>query len=137
MKKLILAGLSACLLGAAGGASAQSGGLLYECDITKRDARVDWVSPKYAFVVQEAGVSVIDQIILHFLEEPVVVRPRQRANGMQLRWTVAAEDSRKTVARMSYRAVLDTDKKTVSIRVTPVGFPQGWSGSGTCTTRKP
>lgn len=115
---------------------AAADGLLYECDITDRNPRVDWISTTYAFVVQDRGVTVIDPVILSFMDTPVVTQPRKRAKGFLLRWTVAAEDAKKTVARMSYRAELNTQAKTVTVRVTPVGFPQGWSGRGSCKTRR-
>ena len=126
--------VAACVTAAGSAVGAQ--GVLYDCDITKRQEGVDWIARKYAFVVQDTGVSVIDPVILQFVEQPIVVQPRKRANGLQLKWTVSAEDSRKTVARMSYRAVLNTTDNTVTVRVTPVGYPQGWNGKGQCTTRQ-
>lgn len=137
MKAWCLAALSACAFGFGSAASADAGGLLYDCDITQRDARVDWISQKYVFVVQDRGVTVVDTVLLHFDKEPRLTHPRATGSKLRITWSVATTDSLNTQVRMSYRAVLDTKTKNVTVRVTPVGYPQGWSGKGTCKTRTP
>ena len=125
---LVLSGLAL-----AGPATAQ--GVLHDCDITQRDARVDWITPKYAFVVKGGAVTVIDSVILDFAGVPVSAQVRQRGDVMVLHWTVVVTDALKNQARMSYRAELDTGARSVNVRVSPVGYPQSWRGSGTCRTR--
>ncbi len=137
------AGVAAACLGLVGAPIAAQGsdqgtdGVLYDCDITERAAGVDWISPKVAFVVQGGAVTVIDAIILDFEGTPVAAQVRQRGEVMVLHWTVLASDSQNNRARLSYRADLDTAAKTVRVRISPVGYPQSWSGSGTCQTRTP
>jgi hypothetical protein len=120
---------------AAGAASAD--GLLYDCDITERNPRADWISAKFAFVVNGGAVSVVDNIILTFEEAPAQAHVRQRGDALQLNWTVNVRDARRNTARMSYRARLDLKTKAVEIKVRPVGYPQSWSGKGQCSTRRP
>lgn len=130
----ILAAVLGFGLGLASAAQAEA--VLYECDLTTRDPGVDWISAKYGFVVEGESVSVVDRIILSFAEEPVAAQVRARGSELRLTWTVLVRDADQNTARMSYRAWLNTDTKTATVRVRPIGIPQGWSGSGTCAARR-
>lgn len=54
IKSAIFAGIAAVIM-----ATPIAADVLYECDITDRDERVDWLSPKVAIVLNSGGKSLL------------------------------------------------------------------------------
>lgn len=130
--------LFSALVASALAAPVAAKGVFYACDM--KVSRADgWVSPKVGFVFDgNGGVQVIDSVTLHFLGEPVPARANKRANKARIKWNIAAaEDSKgQRVPTFSYIARLDLETLAVSLVAKPVGFPQRFSGKGTCVIQK-
>ena len=134
---MIRAGL-ACFVLAPMGPPVMAAGTLYDCDITKRKPGVEWISPKLAVVIDEAGtVSVLDGVILHFVDKPVVGTARRRGSKLIVDWLLAGvvDGAGQNIPQFSYRATIDTGDNSVSLRGSPVGYAQRFSGRGSCKTR--
>lgn len=129
----------AAVLFAALSVPASAAGILYDCDITNRMKDVGWISPKLAIIVNDSGkVQVIDSVILNFIEEPIDANARTNGDRMRLNWTLSGiyDSANQRVPNFAFQAVLNTKTKAVSLKASPVGFPQSWSGKGSCKTRR-
>ncbi len=111
---------------------------LYDCDITKRDKDVGWISPKVVVIMQADGsVLVSDSVILWHVEEPIPARARTRGDRLIVQWTLSGmvDAAQQIVPKFNYRATIDTADNSIVLRAKPVGFPQGWTGRGSCKLR--
>lgn len=134
LKSMIGAFLIAAALAGPATAKAQ----FYAC---KTDAKVanGWISPSIGFVLDgKGGVQVIDSVILHFKGEPMAARVKGRGDKLRITWTIpAATDSKgERVPSFGYIATLDQKTKALSLIAKPGGYPQRFSGKGTCQLRK-
>lgn len=123
----------------AGPAAAVQGPLFYECDITKRQKGVDWVSPKLGVIVTKDGqVLVTDAVTQHYFDKPMPAKIRTRGDKMIVEWNLSGitDSSSQVVPKFFYRATINTANNSVILKAKPVGFPQGWTGRGTCVLRK-
>jgi len=122
----------------AGGAfAAQS--VMYECAITQKHKKLDWISDTMAIVVGKDGkVSVVDNVTLQIMGGPVAAQVlRNTAEKMKVRWVVkGARDSENVrVAEFSYDAMLDKTTNAIAVYAIPLGFPNRFTGKGTCKVR--
>lgn len=136
MKKTVLGiGLAALL----SPLSALAQPLMYDCDINKRDPRVDWVPAKLAVIFDGQGkVSVVDHIILTFFQKPMAASVVERNGKLRVRWEVknAKDNLNQRVPNFSYTAVITKSTGAVKVSANPTNTPQNWTGRGTCSVRK-
>jgi len=139
MKRLVSAVCAATFIVTAGAASALEGPLFYECDITKRNKNVGWLSSKVGVIVTKSGqVLVTDSVIQNFFDGPQPAKARTRGKKLLVDWTLSnLKDSDGQIApKFAYRAAIDTTNNSVVLSANPVAFPQRWTGRGTCSLRK-
>ena len=126
----------ACLMATAASAATQvEDPFLYDCEITDRQKRVDWVPERMVvIVVPGQPVRVIDPVILTFKEKPQPVRARTRADKLRLTWILSGlvDGAQQFIPSFQYTAVINTNTKAITLRAKPVGFPQSWRGAGQC-----
>jgi hypothetical protein len=120
--------------------SSFAAGVFYDCDITNRRDKVDWISPKVAVIVQANGaVQVIDSVLINFRQAPATARvTRNTEKVLKARWSVrdARDSSGQEVPDFGYDLRLNKTNNTIVIGATPHGFAGHFSGRGTCTLRK-
>ncbi|MEH6521261.1 hypothetical protein [Sulfitobacter sp.] len=116
---------------------AMGAGVLYECDLNSKRAN-GWVSQKMAFVFEDSGaVKVIDSVLLNFEIGPMNARARTSGDVSRLTWNIAgATDSvGQRVPTFSYTAKLNLKTLGLSVLAKPVGYPQRFTGKGSCVKR--
>lgn len=113
---------------------AMAAGVLYDCDLNSK--RVNgWVSQKMAFVFEDDGtVKVVDSVLLAFEIGAVNTRVRTSGDVARMHWNIAAatDSVGQKVPTFSYTAKLNLETLSLSVLAKPVGFPQRFSGKGTC-----
>jgi hypothetical protein len=117
---------------------AAAAGVLYECDITDRQKKVDWVSPKLAVILPEQGqAQVYDSIILNFVGKPVPAKVRKRGDNLIVSWSLKGlrDSNEQTVPTFEYTAKLNTKTNAVHLTANPTSYPNRWTGRGTCKQR--
>ena len=103
---------------------AMAAGVLYECDLNSKRAD-GWVSQKMAFVFEDSGaVKVIDGVLLNFEIGPMNARVRTSGDVVGER-----------VPTFSYTAKLNLKTLGLSVLAKPVGYPQRFTGKGSCVKR--
>lgn len=113
---------------------AMAAGVLYDCDLNSKRAN-GWVSQKMAFVFEDDGtVKVVDSVLIGFEIGPVNTRVRKSGDVARLHWNIAAatDSVGQKVPTFSYTAKLNLETLSLSVLAKPVGFPQRFSGKGTC-----
>ena len=113
-------------------------GQFYECDLNAKRAKC-WVADKMGFIFDgKGGVKVVDGIILHFIEKPIIAKARKNGDKLRITWTIpsARDKVGQTIPAMGYIATLNTKSKALSVIAKPSAFPQRFSGAGTCKIRK-
>ncbi|MEM6305558.1 MAG: hypothetical protein AAF744_12635 [Pseudomonadota bacterium] len=127
------------ILSALGLATAAQASVLYDCRMPGQAAN-SWVSPRIAMVFDTDGtVTVSDGIVLGVLGGPVEARASRNGDRIRVTWTVAgAKDNKgERIPKFSYEAQLSQSDNSLYVVAKPVGFPQRFSGRGTCNTRRP
>lgn len=131
-RRIVLAGLiSACC------APACAAPLFYECAITQRDTRANWVSSSLGVIFDGSGaVQVIDGTILSHKGSPVPAKARDRGNKIVVRWQLSGLTDRLNTAvpKFVYTATITKATNAVTVLAKPVRFPQRFTGKGTCKT---
>ncbi len=130
--------LAAFVIAASIGSPAMSAGVLYDCDLDVKRAQ-GWVSNKMAFVFEDTGsVKVADGVLLHYVGNPVAARLRKKGEVARLNWNLAGavDVAQQVIPTISYSAKLNLKTLSLSVSARPVGFPQKFSGKGTCVKRK-
>ncbi|MGC3936420.1 hypothetical protein ACOTTU_01295 [Roseobacter sp. EG26] len=137
--KTLMAPLAALgLLTLAPAARAASGGVLYDCDITQLKRGGGYISEKLAIVLDQNGKATIsDGMILHVYASPIeadMVRKNDRR--LFVGWTVAGfVNSHNQLAPIfEYQATIKKNGK-ISVYARPDGYPDRFSGEGTCKKR--
>ncbi|KEJ90330.1 hypothetical protein [Sulfitobacter donghicola] len=118
-------------------APAAAKGVLYDCKLDAKRAK-GWVSPTMAIVFEDAGtVKVADGALLHYVGHPVVARVRKSGDVARLHWNIAGAHDHvgQVIPTFSYTAKLNLKTLGVSVLAKPVGFPQRFTGKGTCKKR--
>lgn len=131
---------AALLVSATTATTAQAAGVLYDCDITKKQKKVEWISPKLILIFPEKGQpQVYDSIVLHFYGKPVPVKVTRRGDNLMARWTLKGvrDDQQQLAPHFDYSAKINTKTTGVHVTANPVSYPNRWTGRGTCKTRKP
>lgn len=117
----------------------QAKGVLYDCDITQKRQGVGWISDKIAIVVTQGGqVVVSDGIILRFNQQPVQARiGRNTDRKLVIRWTLknVVNANNQTTPAFEYSATLRKATNEISVYANPDGYPNRFSGKGTCALR--
>jgi hypothetical protein len=122
---------------AAGMAGSVAAGVLFECDMVT-DNPNGWVSPKAAFVFDDAGqVTVIDSVILNFLGKPIPAQVRRNNGKLRVTWNISgAKDSKgQSIPKIRYIAEIAEASGAIRIIAKPTRAPQRWSKTGTCKKR--
>ena len=114
----------------------QAKGVLYDCDITQKRQGVGWISEKIAIVVtQSCQVVVSDGIILRFNRKPMQVRVgRNTDRKLVIRWTLknVVNANNQTTPAFEYSATLSKATNEIAVYASPDGYPNRFSGKGTC-----
>lgn len=114
-------------------------GILYDCNITDKKDRLYWIADKIAIVALNSGeVMVSDQVILRFNDTPLAAQiSRNNDRRMTIRWTlknIKNSDNQHTAA-FEYTATLSKKTNRISVHASPDGYPDRFSGKGSCTPR--
>lgn len=120
------------------GAIAAGSGVMYDCEITKRQKNVDWISPRLVIVMRDGQAPmVIDSVVLHFKGQPVPASVKRRGNTLQFRWILngTSDGNGNRVAAFRYKAFINTANNTVKYSGIPRGYDSQFSGSGHCVPR--
>lgn len=114
----------------------QANGVLYDCDITQKRQGVGWISEKIAIVVTQSGqVVVSDGIILRFNRQPMQARVgRNTDRKLVIRWTLkdVVNANNQTTPAFEYSATLSKATNKIAVYASPEGYPNRFSGKGTC-----
>lgn len=114
-------------------------GVLYDCDITQKRDRLFWIADKIAIVVKDDGeVVVFDEVILHYHRSPMSARvTRDNDKKLAIRWTLKdlVNTSNQHTSAFEYSAMLDKKDNSIAVYATPDGYPNRFSGKGTCVSR--
>lgn len=133
----ILLGLSLVL---SAPAFAATGGVLYDCDITQKRERLFWIADKIAIVVKDTGeVVVFDEVILTFNQSPLTARvTRDTTKKLAIRWTLKdlVNSSNQYTSAFEYTATLNKGTNRIAVYASPDGYPNRFSGKGSCTARQ-
>lgn len=128
--------LAVCLTA---GAAIAAPPVMYECSITEKRRKLGWISDTMAIVIDKDGkASVVDNVTLNFTGGPVAAQMlRNTAEKLKVRWVVkGARDSENVrVAEFSYDAMLNKTTNAIAVYAIPLGFPNRFSGKGTCKVR--
>ncbi|NDW47690.1 hypothetical protein [Ruegeria sp. PrR005] len=133
-------GLRLCLLAQACAlmfAGAAAAGQVYDCQVTPK-SRDGWIAPRLIIDLDEAlGTAVVaDGLIMEVIKKPVQAQLSKRGKGsVRLNWEVKGipVGNVNTQENAQYKAILNTEKKTVTVRAVLSYFdnqPDGW---GKCT----
>lgn len=121
---------------AASAASAQS--VLYECDMTQLKRGKGWISEKIAIVLHENGTaSVSDSMVLRVSSVPIAAESvRNTDKKLTVKWVIRnyTNSSNQTTPYFDYEATIRKNGK-ISVYASPDGFPDRFSGTGTCAKR--
>lgn len=112
-------------------------GQVYDCQVTPR-SKDGWISPRLIIDLDESlGTAVVaDGIIMGVVKKPVAAQMSRRGKGsVRLNWEVKGipVGNVNTQENAQYKAILNTEKKTVTVRAVLSYFdnqPDGW---GKCT----
>ena len=119
---------------------ASAGGSYYECDIQTTRASGGWVSAKMAIIMREDGqVLVSDAIILQFNKTPIAARvTRNNDRKMVVRWRLSnlVNSHNQLTPSFDYTAALTKSNNKVHVAGSPDGYPDRFTGTGTCTLKK-
>lgn len=119
--------------------AAKTEGVLYDCDITQKKDRLYWIADKIAIVVKDNGeVIVLDEVIMRFHTRPMEAHvTRQNDKKLAIRWTLTdlVNSSNQYTAAFEYQATLNKGSNKISVHARPEGYPNRFSGSGSCTPR--
>lgn len=116
-----------------------AGGVLYDCTVKQTSGPDGWISTRTAIIIDDAGAGqVINALTLHFETGPRPVRVRKRGETLRLTWsfTGLTDRANSSFPKFTYLATLDPKSGSFKVRGKPAGVPQGFSGSGSCVTRK-
>lgn len=120
------------------GAAMAAKPMMYECSITEKHRKLDWISDTMAIVIGKDGkVSVVDNVTLQLTGGPVVARVlRNTAEKMKVRWVIkGALDSENLPVDFNYDAMLDKATNAIAVYAKPIGYPNRFIGKGTCKVR--
>lgn len=110
--------------------------IMYECDMTDKRQKLDWVADKIVIVVNDDGsVIVVDDVILHFNDnKPMQARVGSKTkNKLKLRWAIKnARDSQNVLVQFNYSSNLNLKTLKIVVYADPASFSQRWSGRGSC-----
>ncbi len=119
--------------------AAKSGGVMYDCDITQKRERLYWIADKIAIVVMNSGeVVVFDEVILNYHSKPMEAHvTRDNDKKLAIRWTLKdlVNNSNQYTSAFEYSATLHKATNRISVYANPDGYPNRFSGRGTCTPR--
>ncbi len=113
---------------------AMAAGILYDCDLDSKLVN-GWVSQKMAFVFEGDGtVKVVDSVLLALDVGAVNARVRKSGDVARMHWNIAAaiDSVGQKIPTFSYTAKLNLETLSLSVLAKPVGFPQRFTGKGTC-----
>ena len=108
---------------------------IYDCDLNKGTRQHGLVKERVAFVFAKDGsVSVVDPVILHFVEGPVAGKFRLRGEKTRVSWTVKNVISRAStsIPPLNYTATITDNGKDVRVRGSVSGTAQTEYGYGSC-----
>lgn len=137
MIKRVLRSVFGAQIGAMAFVGVAAAGQVYDCQVTPR-SKDGWISPRLIIDLDEkAGTAVVaDGIIMGVVKKPVAAQMFRRGKGsVRLNWEVKGipVGNVNTQENAQYKAILNTAKKTVTVRAVLSYFdnqPDGW---GKCT----
>ena len=112
--------------------------LRYECDITKRQKNVQWISPQLIVDIPQKGQpQVFDAVIQHFIGKPVPARATKRGADLVVRWSLKGlrDSAKQAIPAFNFTARINTETNAVRLMAKPTSFPNQWTGRGTCKLR--
>ncbi|ABG31389.1 hypothetical protein RD1_1770 [Roseobacter denitrificans OCh 114] len=119
--------------------TATAGGTYYDCDINTTRASGGWVSEKLAIIMKENGqVLVSDSVVLQFNKAPIVARvTRNNDRKMVVRWRLNnnVNSQNQQTPSFDYTASLTKSNNKVHVSGSPDGYPNRFTGSGTCVLK--
>ena len=121
------------------GPAAAADRVLWYCDISDRRAKVDWVPPEIALVVDAKGtVDVIDGLLILFDQSPKRGRVfRNDDRILRVNWTLkgAMDSQQQKIPNFGYNLRLNKKTGRVTVGAMPHGYSNRFSGRGTCKIR--
>ena len=111
--------------------------VLYECDLTKKVQKINWLSNKMMFVVDGKKVQVVDGHVLYFMDGPTTAKATKRGDKLTFRWILSGITS-KSGQRMKpsqYRLILNTKTNQFTAYANSSAHSATVRGSGTCKVR--
>ncbi|WP_298972424.1 hypothetical protein [uncultured Roseobacter sp.] len=120
--------------------AAAAQGVLYDCTMTQLSRGGGWISEKIGIALHENGrVTVSDRIILRSSSVPIDAdRVRKTDRKLVVNWVLRdfKNSDSQTTSRFNFDATIRKDGK-ITVYARPSGYRNRFSGTGTCTTRKP
>lgn len=114
--------------------------VLYECDMTSKSRKSNWIADKMVFVVQEDGaVQVIDRHLLHFNDGPTTAKVRKKGSVLTMNWLLTGlkSVSKQRMPPAKYKAQLNTDTRLVTVYASSSAYSDARVRSkGGCVVRK-
>lgn len=130
--------LTTALILTCAAATANAGGVLYECDMTQLKRGKGWISEKIAIVLHDNGAaSVSDSMVLRVSSVPVAAQSvRNTSSKLVVKWVIRnyTNGSNQTTPYFDYEAIIRKNGK-ISVYASPDGYPDRFSGTGSCSKR--
>ncbi|MGJ8627640.1 MAG: hypothetical protein ACSHXB_11840 [Sulfitobacter sp.] len=112
---------------------------VYDCNITEKHRKLNWITDKMAFVIGGNGqVKVFDGVISHYEKKPMVANVvRLNEKSVKVRWKIRGTLSKtnQRTTSMNYEATINRKTNRVAVFAKPANFPNRFRGKGTCKVR--